>query len=92
MKKHYERLYQEIIYPAIYEKKYEKPVETEIETEVDVEEPEGEIELDTGTDIVDTSNRWAKTKTQFQKGNPYRFTSSNASQKKFNFDDLMSDE
>jgi len=65
MEKHYNRLYQKIIYPAIYGKPYE-------EQQLDIF---GDDELmDTSTDTIDISNKYAIDKNKFQKGNPYRFT------------------
>lgn len=66
MEKHYERLYQKVIYPAIWRKEYEEPVQL---TLFDDEEDE----LATDTDTIDKSNVHAKTKNQFKQGNEYRF-------------------
>ena len=66
MEKHYERLYQRIIYPAIWKKEYEEPVQLSL---FDDEEDQ----LETDTDTIDKSNIHAKTKNQFKQGNDYRF-------------------
>lgn len=64
MEKSRQRLYADIIYPAIYGKKYEKPVQTDL---LDTDE------LDSDSQTVDTANTYARTKTQFQPGNEYRY-------------------
>lgn len=61
MEKHYERLYQKIIYPAIWKKEYEEPKQLSLFDDED--------ELATDTDTIDTSNVYARTKNQFKKGN-----------------------
>lgn len=84
MEKHYQKLYTDIIYPAIY-----GDVQLKIDN-FDIEEPE----LSSTEDELDTSNKWAKTKTQFKPGNEYRFTSGDnevPGQKSFDFDSLVSD-
>ena len=65
MEKHYERLYQKIIYPAIWHKDYEEPEQLSLFDDED--------ELATDTDTIDKSNIHAKTKNQFKQGNEYRF-------------------
>ena len=65
MEKHYERLYQKVIYPAIWKKEYEEPKQLSLFDDED--------ELATDTDTIDTSNVYAKTKNQFKQGNEYRF-------------------
>lgn len=62
MEKHYKKLYADIIYPAIYQKKYEEPVQLDMDTF-------GKDELDTSTDVVDKSNRYARDKGKFKQGN-----------------------
>ena len=88
MEKHYQKLYADIIYPAIYNKEYEEPVQLELQPE---DNPENDI-LTTDKDTIDTSNKWARTKTQFKTGNDYgvRFAS-NQPDKQISFDDLISD-
>ena len=54
--------YSRLIYPKIYDKEYQKDVQLSL---IDTDE------LD-NTEI-DRANKYAKTKTQFQKGNEYRF-------------------
>lgn len=90
MEKNYPRLYAEVIYPAIYEQKYEEPVQMDMLNQID-NIPDDELITD--KDVIDDSNKWAKTKTQFQKGNEYRFRPNDniEGQKHFNFDDLVSD-
>ena len=61
MEKNQKRLYAQYIYPAIYGKKYEEPVQLDVFDD----------ELETGEETIDKSNTYARTKTQFQKGNPY---------------------
>lgn len=89
MEKHYPKLYADIIYPAIYEKEYEEPVQLSID---DLSDEEKEVPSE--EDTIDTSNKWAKTKSQFKPGNEYRFQPANKEiegQKSFDFDSLMSD-
>lgn len=64
MEKNQKRLYADIIYPAIYGKKYEEPVQMDLFNK---------DELDTDRDILDKSNEYARTKSQFKTGNPYRY-------------------
>lgn len=89
MKEHYERLYADVIYPAIFEKEYEEPVQLDIDTS-----SEEDNKLETDSDIIDTSNKWAKTKNQFKVGNEFRFKKDDKEiegQKQFDLDSLMSD-
>ena len=86
MEKHYAELYADIIYPAIYEKQYEEPVQMDMFA--DEENPE----LVTDSDTIDTSNKYAKTKTQFKQGNEYRFKPSQQVDKQLDFDSLLDDE
>ena len=86
MEKHYAKLYADIIYPAIYEKDYEEPVQMDMFA--DDENPE----LATDTDTIDTSNKYARTKSQFKKGNEYRFKSNPNVDKQLDFDSLLDDE
>ena len=85
MEEHYPKLYADIIYPAIYQKEYTEPVQLDLDT-LDTDD------LDSDEDIIDTSNKWAKTKNQFQPGNDLgiRFKSTQPD-KQLNFDSLMSD-
>lgn len=62
MEKHYKKLYADIIYPAIYGRKYQEPVQLDIDT-VDRDD------LDTSSDMLDKSNRYARDKGKFKKGN-----------------------
>lgn len=55
-------MYADVIYPAIYGKKYEEPVQLDIDT-LDQDE------LDTSSDTIDTSNKYARDKNKFKKGN-----------------------
>ena len=64
MEKNQKRLYADIIYPAIYGKKYEEPVQLDIFNK---------DELDTDKETIDKSNKYARSKGQFQQGNPYRY-------------------
>lgn len=83
MEKHYQKLYADIIYPAIYEKDYEEPVQLDLLTSDD-------DELDTASDLIDKSNKYAKDKNKFKKDNPYRFQPKITSKKlnKSIFDDI----
>lgn len=69
MEKHYQQMYADIIYPAIYEREFE-------EVQMDMFSTD---ELSTDKDTIDTSNKWARTKTQFKPGNEYRFKKSDIS-------------
>lgn len=60
MKDHMQKMYADIIYPAIYDKPYEDDVQLSIFDKTDLDSEE--------TDI-DTSNKYARTKTQFKPGN-----------------------
>lgn len=72
MKKHYEKLYADIIYPAIYGKKYEEPVQLTIDDN-------DQLATDTDTDEIDKAIKYNQTKTQFKPGNKQgiRFASKN---------------
>ena len=78
MKKHYQKLYADIIYPAIYGKKYEEPVQLSLD---DMEDNTDELQTD--TDTIDKANTYNKERTQFQKGNDQgiRFAPSNKAPK-----------
>lgn len=87
MEKHYQKLYADVIYPAIYQQEYTDDVQLDM-TDDDL--------LVTDTQTIDTSNKYAKTKNQFQKGNEIgkdtRFRSKNSPMdKQISFDDLISD-
>lgn len=82
MEKHYERLYQQFIYPAVYG--HEIPDDTEVQLDI------FDDTLTTDKDTIDTSNKYARTKSQFQKDNEYRFQKE-PTEKQFNFDELISD-
>lgn len=62
MQKHYEKMYADIIYPAIYQKKYEEPVQLDLDT-MDKDD------LDTSSDMLDKSNKYARDKGKFKVGN-----------------------
>ena len=83
MEKHYQRLYADVIYPAVYQKKYEEPVQMDIDDTDD---------LATDSDTLDKSNVYAKKKSQFQKGNEYRFRPNPNVDKQLDFDSLLDDE
>lgn len=59
MKVHREKLYAQIIYPAIFGKEYEQEYQLDIFDDT----------ADTDKDMISKSNEYARTKTQFQKGN-----------------------
>lgn len=82
MEKHYERLYQQFIYPAVYG--HEIPDDTEVQLDI------FDDTLTTDKDTIDTSNKYARTKSQFQKDNEYRFQKE-PTEKQFAFDELISD-
>lgn len=79
MEKHYEKLYANVIYPAIYNKEYEEPVQFDIFDD---------DELASDTDTLDTSNKYAKTKTQFKQGNEYRFQRKDFTKDQETIDDI----
>ena len=71
---HQERLYQNVIYPAIFDKEYIPPEELESEVPekdlLDANDYEDDDDiLISDEDTIDTSNKWARTKTQFKPGN-----------------------
>lgn len=82
MEKHYERLYQQFIYPAVYG--HEIPDDTEVQLDI------FDDTLTTDKDTIDISNKYARTKNQFQKDNEYRFQKE-PTEKQFAFDELISD-
>lgn len=87
MKKHYERLYADVIYPAIYQKEYTDDVQLDLGSD---------DTLITDKETISTSNEYATTKNQFKQGNEIgkntRFKSSNSQlDKQISFDDLISD-
>ena len=92
MQKNMPDLYYKIIYPALYGEEY-----SEEEQQLDIYDvTDEEPELDSSEDELDTSNKWAKTKTQFKPGNKYRFKPSEEEdeipgQKSFDFDSEISD-
>jgi len=88
MEKHFNKLYADIIYPALFDKEYEKDVQLDLNLDNVPED-----ELDTSDTFIDTSNKWAKTKGQFKKGNKsgIRFAS-NKGPKQLDFDSLLDDE
>ena len=94
MEKHYQNLYADIIYPAIYQTEYEGDVQLQIQEPEPEEEPEPEpdVSVKADKDLLDISNKWAKTKNQFQKGNEYRFQKQDRPMKRqIDFDNLISD-
>jgi len=91
MEKKMPDLYYKVIYPALYGEEY-----TEEPLQMDINDITGDERiLDTSEDDIDTSNKWAKTKTQFKPGNKYRFTKEDSEeipgQKTFDFDSEISD-
>lgn len=87
MEKYYPQLYADIIYPAIYGEAYIDPVQLDIETSV-----QDEPELQSDQDTLDIANKWASTRSRFQKGNDQgiRFAPS-PDKKQLDFDSLISD-
>ncbi len=60
MEKHYFSMYTKFIYPAVYGKEYEEPVQQNMfDTDT----------LDSDSDLLDKSNEYGRTRTQFKKGN-----------------------
>lgn len=93
MEKHYQNLYADIIYPALYQKEYEDDVQLQIQEPEPEEPPEEEpdISVKSDKDLLDISNKWARTKNQFQKGNEYRFQKKDTPMKRqIDFDNLIS--
>lgn len=92
MKQKMPDLYYKVIYPALYGEEY-----SEEEQQMDIYDVTGEEpELDTSEDELDTTNKWAKTKSQFKPGNKYRIKPNRDSdeiegQKTFDFDSEISD-
>lgn len=70
IEKHYKKLYADVIYPAVYGKKYEEPVQLSVFDK---------DELDTDSDTIDASNKYARDKNKFKPGNKQgiRFTRKN---------------
>jgi len=66
MKEHYEKLYADVMYPAIFDREYVEPVQQDFNNEINGLASD---ELMSDEDTIDTSNKWAKTKTQFKPGN-----------------------
>lgn len=87
MEKHYPQLYADVIYPAIYEKDYEEPVQQDL---FDTDD----LTTTSDNDVVDTANKWARTRGQWQKGNEYRFRPSDniKGQQEFDLDSLSDEE
>lgn len=93
MEEHYQNLYADIIYPALYQKEYEDDVQLQIQEPEPEESPEEEpdISVKSDKDLLDISNKWARTKNQFQKGNEYRFQKKDTPMKRqIDFDNLIS--
>ena len=81
MEKHYERLYQKVIYPAIYQHEYE-------EAQLDMFDDDN---LDSDSNTIDTSNEYARSKNQFKSGNEYQFKPG-PDKDQISFDDLEDSE
>ena len=92
MQKKMPDLYYKVIYPALYGEEY-----SEEEQQLTIDDVlDNEPELNSSEDELDTSNKWAKTKTPFKPGNKYRFKPVNdenevPGQKSFDFNSEMSD-
>lgn len=87
MEKNMPDMYAKIIYPALFNKEYIPMSEYDKEDEIEIQQAEEEP-LDSDEETIDVSNKWAKTKSQFQKDNPYRFR---PREKSVDFDSLVSD-
>lgn len=85
MEKHYPQLYANVIYPAVYEKPYEEPVQQDLFNNDDLHPT-----IKGMKDMVDTANKWSRTKGQWQKGNEYRFRPNDniPGQQEFDLDSL----
>lgn len=93
MEKHYPNMYADVIYPAIYQREYSDDVQLQLQQpEEPSEEGAPDISVKADKDLLNVSNKWARTKTQFQKGNEYRFQKQNRPMKRqIDFDNLISD-
>ena len=92
MKEHYTQLYADVIYPAIYEKEYEDDVQLQIDTTPEEDEEQPDIDVVADKDLINVSNKWARTKNQFKPGNEYRFQKQNEPiNRQIDFDNLLSD-
>lgn len=82
MEKHYQKLYADIIYPAIFNTEYEEPVQ------LSIDDIDGDDNLHTDTDTLDTANKYNQERTKFQKGNTHgvRFASDDNSEDQLEFD------
>jgi len=89
MEKNMPDLYAKIIYPAIFEKEYVPMSEYGMEDEIKIEKSEEEP-LSDDEETIDVTNKWAREKDKFQKGNQLgvKFASP---QKQIDFDSLVSD-
>ena len=88
MEKHYQQMYVDVIYPAIYEREFENPPD---EMQLDIfanNEFDDDSNKAWSRDAIDTSNRWAKTKSQFKPGNEYRFRKSETNPNQISMDEL----
>lgn len=79
MEEHDERLYQRYIYPAVYDKEYEN-------RQLSIFDDEEEF-LDSDEETIETSNKEARERGRFKKGNEYRFRK-NQDENQMTFDDL----
>ena len=71
MEKHNQKLYADIIYPAIYQEPYSDDVQLELDDNTDLMIDDDSIGgmAGPGEDTVRKANRYARTKSQFKKGN-----------------------
>lgn len=93
MEQHYPNMYADVIYPAIYQREYTGDVQLQLQPpEQKPEEGQPDISVSADKDLLNVANKWARTKTQFQKGNEYRFQKQNRPMKRqIDFDNLISD-
>lgn len=93
MEQHYPNMYADVIYPAIYQREYTGDVQLQLQPpEEKPEEGQPDISVSADKDLLNVANKWARTKTQFQKGNEYRFQKQNRPMKRqIDFDNLISD-
>ena len=65
MKQHYAKKYADIIFPAIFDREYEEPVQLDMSDDI---EGLADDEMPSDEETIDTSNKWARTKSQIKPG------------------------
>ena len=89
MKKNMPDLYAKVIYPSIFEKEY-IPMSEYSTGEEGISQDEEPGELKTDKDELDITNKWAREKDKFKKGNQSGIQFA-PNKKEFDFDSLVSD-